>query len=432
MITFLLVNQSGFIERIQTFGEQDEPDSKTAKRENQQSIEEAQTRNLNEPKEHFNGNEVPKKSGKKDVEGHFHIIECQVDEERRMRLEAEKKNCDLEGAFKIKDAQLKESQIECKKLEHQCERLGAQYEALQQEIIKITYDCQDKIQEMQRYHEEIIQALNNQLDEARYQVQKIKEEHKIEVQKVSNEWDMECHKLDLQVKELSDKIQNMAIQHEEEIIQVKKQVIEEEKKKHNRILKDLDSRTRMRNSFEGSSYRDYAGSPVGRKASRLQNSPETTSKQESNSISVLATTMNDQEVENLLLDTKNLRIQLKEASRMNGQLQKELDQKNTSCSQLEEEALVLHNNHSQIKELYIQEIKTLLSCHDEERRKWEQTEEQFKVQINNLKKEVDQVYHEAKKAKTDLKTLRQILHGNLNKVIDRAFIEHESQNSSLS
>ena len=422
LLTFLIVfNKQDFLGHSPGRTSKEEEDMRKLKDSYKQEAARAQEKYLAQIESLISKNELEKERIAQAIDKRRMELEQEINEERRLRTLAEKKNIELEDALQRSQAKVAELEKLWKRLSSDYENLNQQNNELFNQMQKFSIERDQNLKEQQKRYELKIKALNDEIARYGEQMNQIVRENEKKLQQTKNEWAEECQRLSEQVKRLNGTLEKMRVDHELEIQQVRKQVQQQENDKIQRVFREIGEKLRG-DRRDVSPLKEEQGSQLsGVRSSKTLGSPGKV-KQESRASFGGA----EREIEKMLVENRKLKDQLAEALKINEQLEQEADWKEKALAKLEEEVSVLHSHGSRTRGTYQLEMEKLASAAKEDKRAWQQTEKSLKSKIEQLELSIGQSREEHAKVKREYEQLKELLQGNVNKVIAQTFLEHES------
>ena len=330
-------------------------------------------------------------------------LQEEIDEERKAKLAAIQKEEQLKIELKRKMIKEEEARLELGRLSSECERLLQQKQSLSDELAKAKSEQSIQMNELTAKNEAQVKALNEEVTNLKNELKRIIEKHTQELREAGKEWENKCLKLGAEVNELKIQLKSMALDQENEILLMEKRVREEEFQRYQNTIAELNKKREELDKKALVDKRDVGTSPSKEKLNEM-----------------------NQENEYILAENNILRSQLKEAILLNQELEIEFTTKEQRLRDVEgwlQEAL---QNSQKIKELHEKEMEKVISGHRIERRSWEEVESVLKSKINELERDIERIKEEGKKIKTEYYGMKQVIQGNVNRVITDTFKDHRT------
>ena len=324
-------------------------------------------------------------------------LQIEIEEERRAKLAAIEKEEKLRSELKMKQLKEDELQRECKRIGEDCEKFLSQKQTLAEELQKIRAEQGHQAEKIRAQCEEEARSMQEESNFLKQEIKRLVDRHSKELRDAGKRWEDECLKLAEEVNELKLQLKGMSLDQQNEILMMEKRVREEEFAKYQKSLKDLNRRRE-----------------------------DTQKQQKSQDLSPIRQRFETMEESEGLASAENekLKNQLREALQMNEELQSELSDREDLLRNKEYEARDASDNEYNIRDVHQQEVDKIVSGHRIERKSWEEVERALTGKIEELRKELDRSRDEGRRVKVEYNRLKDVIQGNVNKIITQAFMEH--------
>ena len=347
-------------------------------------------------------------------------LEREINEERRMRLDAERRNAELEDSLEKSQKRIQELELENKKLRQEHEQAATQSKELFSKIQMNVKEQTAKFKEQEEKHLLQIANFKDQLAKLEKEIGKMTTQHENELKQVMIQKDTETFQLDQEIKELNKLLEKKTAEHENEIKQLKLQIQEQESERMPTRAIETEEDPKSKENKEGSPPRENNSFYSEERKSQRVQSPPSTAKLTDRAKKFYNIGMTEKEIEKILLENRKLKTQLSEALKINEQLEHDSNSKDRSLKVLEDEATALHKDNARMRELHQQEIDKAVAA---EKKNWEQTEKELRTKISQLEAGIGHAREESAKSKLEYEQLKELLQGNVNKIISQTFKE---------
>lgn len=417
------LNKSGTSEYIRAKFNDNEDESKGLRET--QLLEENHLKQPSQKDAHTRVNESFRGNDSQDHKAQrYHQLEREIAEERRLRREGEQKHIELEEALKNSQSRVYELEISNKKLLQDYERIRVQNKDLRAQIESKEAEHNSILKDQEKKNEHQLKVLHDRIAHLEKDIIKIKDEHEDELRRVSDEWDAECKKIDRQVQEMNKMLEQVSLDHENEIKQMRLQIQEEEKAKAQKAMKEFEESFNNKRQRRASVAIDNNSSFYSTDGKSLRSPSPVAAKSGDMGKKLGATGSSEKEVERVLSENRKLKNQLSEALKINEQLECELSSKEKALRKVEEDAFSLLKDTTKLRESHNHQQDTGMS--KTEKKKAEQTEKMLRAKIQQLEAGIAHAREESAKARLEYDKLKDLIQGNVSKIISQTFSAHQS------
>jgi len=322
------------------------------------------------------------------------------------------------------DAMLSESELYISRLQKDANHLDAENKSLRNEIHRLTDMFNSKIREVEEKYLFQVRDLASEVERYRNLLEQQRIDSETRLRDLDRDWNAKYARqddvirdkerliaeLEAELRKLSDRINQLKIDYEEELRRQVMLVREEEHHKFQLSLKNVDAKLHQ---VEGE--RDH----LIRKNQELVRELHLKERQ----IQDLKMHF-DAEVTRLKADIHDLRNKIGVLTSTNEKLHAEISVRDTNISRLEAEIINLERELNRIKEIHTQELNRLVNDNLNERKRWEEAERMLKNRIAELERIVRSLETENVKLRADIERIKEQVTGNVHKTIFQTFVDY--------
>lgn len=360
----------------------------------------------------------------------FEQLNADYAELKRTNAALEQKILYITEENRRKDHALSEADLKNRAQQNEIANLTADNARLRDEGIRLNDFFTNRVREIDDAHNTKLRQCNSQIDNLRYQIDKLQGEHAAQIRENNLDWERKLRKSEDQLREsartineleqknrlLSDHVAKLKSDHEEQVRMVALNVRKDEYEKHLIIQRQTESKLA---AIEES--RDALHKKVEDLVRELQQR-----ERESTETRIHL----DQEISRHKSEINELRNQLSMTSNNLDRLKGDLIHKDGVNSKLHSEIKNLEIEINRIKDQHRMEQDRLRNDFSIERKRFEDVERSLRIRIVESEQIIHQSEEECEKIKIEYNRLRDMLHGAVAKTIDLTFSNQETKIAS--
>jgi len=363
-----------------------------------------------------------------DLENKYNGAVIELEKERRLRVDFEHDCSILRDELRRAEAIISDSELKISRLQQDVSHLDSENKGLRNEIHRLTDLYNVKIRDIEERYMLEVRDLSIEVERLRNALEQQRADYETRLKNLDRDWgnkhgrlqevlmDKErlVAELEAELRKLTDHINQLKIEYEEEL---RRQVIlvrEEEHYKYQVALKNLEVKL-----HQAENERDL----LVRKNQELVRELHVKERQ----IQDLRLHF-ESEGSRFKAEIHDLRNQINGLTSANEKLRSDIAVRDTALSRLESEIANLEREMNRMKDIHVQEINRLVNDHLNERRRWEDTERVLQSRIGELERMMRSLETENAKLRADIERIKEQVSGNVHRTIFQTFVDYDNTN----